>query len=500
MHETELKFVAHGPMVFPDLADGHSGIASVEALEPQELRATYFDTQDLRLARNGITLRYRTGEDTSDAWTLKFPVQDKGDARDELHFDGPPKKIPADANDLVTAFVRSASLGPVAHLRTKRKRWVFKGATDNDLAELDEDEVSVLQNRRVVARFRELELEAREADRVALARIANALRASGAVDSEPIPKAVRALGPRASAPPDVPEPDTHTAPAPAAAVIKAAIATGTRRLMINDPLARLDDPEGVHQMRVAARRLRSDLRTFGDLVDAGWSDSLVIELKWLGDALGGMRDIDVMRTRLVGSAEGLEEPLGPLFISLAEAHDKARTAMLDALRSDRYRDLLERLVVASSLPMVTEAASGPCDEILPPLVETRWKKLADHARGIKGSDPDDRWHEVRIRAKRTRYAAEAIAGCLGKPRSRQAEEFADLVAAVQDALGAYQDASVATETILRSAAEQDGNASFQLAAGRLLERQTRTAADARARFNRTWGKLDRKKTRRWLTA
>ena len=179
MLELELKLAVEGPFA-PSLTPERIDVSSIEELAPLDLHATYCDTPDLRLARHGVTLRHRTGEGERPGWTLKLPAV-PGDvtARDELHFDGPGRTIPEGALELVTAFVRSAPLAPVARLRTRRRRWSLRGRTGEELAELVDDRVSVLQEGRVVERFREIEIEGRSMDRPALERIAAVLAEDG---------------------------------------------------------------------------------------------------------------------------------------------------------------------------------------------------------------------------------------------------------------------------------------------------------------------------------
>src|SRR3954452_20245789 len=71
--EDELKFAVHALFAMPDLAAPEQGIVEVVARPAGTLRATYYDAPDLRLAREGITLRHRSGEG-SPSWTLKLPV------------------------------------------------------------------------------------------------------------------------------------------------------------------------------------------------------------------------------------------------------------------------------------------------------------------------------------------------------------------------------------------------------------------------------------------
>jgi inorganic triphosphatase YgiF len=496
MRETEIKLSVHPSFIVPELED-ESRFRLEEGAE-LDLRATYYDTEDLRLARSGVTLRYRSGEGDDDGWTLKLPAESRTpNTREEIRLAGSPASIPDEARELVTAFTRSAQLGPVARLRTRRRTWKVIDDEGDSVAEVADDEVSILEQRRVVARFRELEVESKGLDQEGLKEVAASLSAAGAVPAEPIPKAVRALGPRATAPPDVPKPDIVQPEDPAALSISAAIATGVRRLIRNDPLTRMGDVEGLHQQRVAARRLRSDLRTFGPLIDSDWARPLVEELRWLGGLLGQVRDLDVLQARTRAKVPEQQTGVEELFASLASRHQSARTDLDRGLRSDRYKGLLDELVKAAAGPLLREQAYEPCAEVLPPLVTTSWKKMAKGGRSLSPDGSDEAFHKVRIRAKRTRYAAEAVAPSVGAARE-DAERFAAKVAAVQDVLGAHQDAIVGQEMFQDFAAQHQDDGPINLTMGRLIEREAREARETKDRFFKVWKKLDRKKNRKWL--
>ncbi len=497
MRELELKLAVDDPFVTPALPPG-GDVAGMEELPALDLRATYYDTHDLRLARNGVTLRFRTGEGDDSGWTLKLPMLgDDGASRDELHFDGSGGRIPRSAQDLVTAFVRSAPLAPAARLQTRRRRWRLRGSDGKDIAELVDDRVSVTKEGRVVERFRELEIESHGIDRPALDRIAATLEDAGASPPEHVPKAVRALGSKAKLPPDVVPPEGLSPRDPAAHAVQGAIAASVLRILSNDPGSRLGDVEPVHQMRVGARRLRSDLRTFAPLVDEEWADRLRDELRWLGQVLGQVRDLDVMSARLHSAAEDLGRDIDPLYGHLEEQHLVARASLLNALRSPRYVKLLDDLVEATRAPVLTDAAREPAGEALPPLAGAAWRRLERAAASLSEDDPDERYHRVRIRAKGARYAAEAVAPALGE-HCEPARHFAARAAKVQDVLGEAQDASVAAALLEEVAAARPSDGAFNLAAGRLVEREQRARTDARDRFPRAWRKLNRKKLRKWL--
>jgi CHAD domain-containing protein len=498
MRELELKLSVDDPFVTPALRPEGVDIAGMEELPELDLRATYYDTHDLRLARHGATLRYRSGEPNRSGWDLKLPSPDgDGTSREELHFDAPAGKVPANAHDLVTALVRSETLAPVARLRTLRRRWSLRASDGSYLAELVDDRVSVIKEGRVVERFRELELESHGADLPTLERIASVLRNAGASAPRSVPKVVRALGSRATLLPDIVAPPELSPLEPAAYAVQAAIARGVQRVFENDAATRLGEIEPLHQMRVGTRRLRSDLRTFAPLVEQEWTDRLREELRWLGEALGRVRDLDVMQERLREASEGLGTAIEPLFAYLDEQRLVARASLLRALRSERYVKLLDDLVQAARNPVVTAPAWDPAGEVLPPLVAAAWKRLAGRGRSLRSDDPDDSFHQVRIRAKRSRYAAEAVATALAQDRD-VATRFAKRAAKIQDVLGELQDSVVARSTVREVALARSADAGFALEAGRLLERQAETARDARAAFPRAWKKLDKPKLRKWF--
>jgi CHAD domain-containing protein len=269
-------------------------------------------------------------------------------------------------------------------------------------------------------------------------------------------------------------------------------------MILNDPRTRMGEIEPLHQMRVGTRRLRSDLRTFGPLLDEGWTQSLRDELRWLGRALGAVRDLDVLLERLRREGADLSPHLDPLLQELERRRDGARAALLADLGSRRYLDLVDRLVDAAHAPRLSERAQAPSGKALPPLVAGAWRKLAKPGRALNAGSPDEEFHAVRVRAKRVRYAAEAVAPALGRSRERRAQRLARRAAGVQDVLGELQDSVVAAETIGEFAREHSHDGPLNLAAGRMLERESRARAAARAEFPRAWRQLDRKKLRAWM--
>ncbi len=373
--EREVKLGAWPGFQLPDLDEVVPG-ARVELLPTLRLAATYYDTPDLRLMRWGATVRHRVSAPPTDepAWTLKLPASPVPGAlaRREIGFPGGETRVPHGLLDLVRGLSRGAALVPVARLRTDRRRWELRDALGAGLLEIDDDEVSVLvsgaggRGRRLAARFREVEVELGTGDLVVLDAVVARLRAAGAGQPDPTPKVVRALGPRAVEPPDVVvEPVGQRSSA--ADVVRACLASSAARLFRHDPGVRLGgDPEDVHQARVATRRLRSDLRTFGPLLDAAWARELRDELGWIAGLLGAVRDADVLLERLRAQAQLLpkvdQAAAEALLVGLERQQADATTALLAAMGSGRYGALLDKLVAAAHAPHFAVAGAVACHD------------------------------------------------------------------------------------------------------------------------------------------
>jgi CHAD domain-containing protein len=294
--------------------------------------------------------------------------------------------------------------------------------------------------------------------------------------------------------------DDSSAAQSSGVAVQSALDTSARRLLASADGARAGDVESVHQMRVAVRRLRSDLRTFRPLIEPSWASVLMVDLKWLGEILGALRDLDVLIARLERRRTGLKHALAlePLLRCLGRRHEQSKARLHEALDSDRYADLAGRLVGAACGPELTAAAVEGSDTALPRLVARAWKKLARAGRALRDDDPVADYHRVRILAKRARYAAEAVAPALRGGVGRQAYDFASAAAGVQAVLGEQQDAVMARAELRKVLSTNDPGLPAARVATRLLRVEKEASKAARRRFPKAWKRLDRKKLRRWL--
>ncbi|MGH9027024.1 MAG: CHAD domain-containing protein, partial [Acidimicrobiia bacterium] len=401
--------------------------------------------------------------------------------------------------DLLRSRLRTAEAAPVARLRTLRRRVALRRFDGESLGAVIAEEISVLDGRRVAGRFREVDVETEpNAPAELRAAVIDRLRAAGAGPLDTTPQVVRVLGDRALEPPDLAPVDGLDESAAAGDLVRAAIVASSARLIGHDPVVRIGtDPEGVHQARVATRRLRSDLRTFRRLLEPEWNNALRTELCWIADELGELRDADVLVDRFTRHADTLTDDdrdhALALLKRLGDSREDARTRVLDALRSRRYLELLDRLVEATRAPrLLYPDAQEPAATAMPPLVAGPWQHLQNAVESLGDAAPDEKLHNVRIRAKRARYAAESVEPALGKPARR----FAKAIAGVQEVLGRHQDAVVA-ERWLRTTAEH-APASELFAAGQLAAIERADARATRAEFPKAWKDANAKRLRDWF--
>jgi len=487
--ERELKLTAGPGFHLPDFS-GIEPAVHVSVADAMRMETTYYDTADLRLARWRCSLRYRSKE----GWTLKLPLPPTGEIleRNEIQFSGPARTPPAAARQLVRAYLRGGRLEPVARLSTLRHRVRLTGEDGTPLAEVVDDEVSVLAGRRVAARFREIEIELANGDRSLLKAVEKRLVAAGAEPSDQTPKLVRALGSRASEPPEVAPAPLAKRPA-AGQLVANAISAALAELFVNDPGVRLgSDPEAVHKARVGVRTLRSHLRTFARLLEG---DPLRFEqLRELGSRLGEVRDREVLLELLRGKAAGLpaadQRAAGEMLGRLEAELQAARTQLADFMDSDAYLDLLESLVRFAQAPAFNELAELPAAQVAVELARRPWRRLRKAVQALPESPEPGQLHQVRILAKRTRYAAEAVAPVVGK----RAERFAEAAAALQGVLGEYHDA-ITAESWLRSAA---GTGRRAFVAGELAAAVRARGEWMRSRWPAAWDSLNRKRLREWF--
>jgi CHAD domain-containing protein len=492
--ERELKLAASADFRMPSIYG--LGGSAVRHAPPERNATTYFDTDDLRLARWGASLRHRPGE----GWTVKLPAERDTPflVRPEIVFDGNGGRPPEAAVELVRGFIRNGEVHARVRMTTIRRRTEIHDTDGRLVGGVVDDAVSVLDDGFPPSSFRELEVEiGSEMTPALLDALVERLRRAGAGAPDQTAKYIRALSAHASLAPEVPVPEL-TGDVSAGRVVQRAIALSVIRLIVHDSVVRLDlDPEGVHQARVATRSLRSDLRTFRALVEPSFASALRDELGWLASLLGEVRDGDVLlercRSQLAELADDEATGAAAVLETLETARDDAHQRLLGTLEGSRYVTLLSLLVDAANEPALSAGAVEPAAEVVPALVRRPWHKLEKRVLALGEHPPDAELHEIRIRTKRVRYAAEAVAPVVGKP----ARAFARAAAGLQEVLGDLNDAVVAAAW-LEEWATGERDRSGALAAEALTAFQRAAAASARAGWVDAWERLAAPELRAWM--
>ena len=508
--ESERKYDTPKAFTLPKLA-GTAGVHEVGEPQVHDLDATYFDTDDLRLARNRITLRRRAGG-TDAGWHLKTPGADHDRTEHRMPLGG--DDVPAELLAAVRAVVRDRPLGPVARLRTRRREYPLQDSSGRVLALLAEDDVDA-EAGGAQQRWREIEVELVDGDSAVLKALDKRMRAAGAAPAAGPSKLARALGDRLSA--TTSSAVGRGAPKAVRAVV-AYVRDQRDAITTNDPAVRRGDPAAVHAMRVATRRLRSTLRTFRGLWDQDRSEALRPELSWLADQLGGVRDRQVMATRLHRAVA--EQPpsavVGPIDARITEHLDndleQGRATLDSALDDSRYLRLLDDLdALVETAPAdvrgawirrraakalaradaLLDKAMAPAPAGTGPRSDTA--KTPQDA-SAQEHDRDEHLHDARKAYKRARYAVEVFVAREGTPARRLVKRLTEL----QDVLGDHQDATITRELLREYAgrAHAAGDSSFSY--GVLYARQQAAGEAILGRLPAARRASRRRRLRRWL--
>jgi len=459
--------------------DLHELEALAEPVGSSLFTTVHYDTPGHALAGAGVSLSQRL-ENGKSTWRLTLP------GGQSLDVPGRPAKPPARIRALLMALVRDLPLEPVATSRTRRSKQRVReeGA---DAADILADSVALMEGRRVASSFSEIEVAPLNGERAAVRRVVRRLIDQGARRGERRPALFRALG---LIPDSTPEADGKSAPPLES--LGALLAAQLRAVQSHDPGVRLGtDPEDLHRVRVAVRRSRAILRGARPLLDEQWADSLRAELGWLGQALGPVRDLDVLLAHLrdeIGMLDADEAFAAEgLVHALESEREVARAALLEVLDSSRYLALLDALGEAADQPRPSGSTVGLAD-----LARLAFADLRKTAKGLGPRPSDEQLHRLRIKTKRARYVGELAAGTVGK----RAERFVTRARVLQDLVGTHQDAVVASARLRELSGETRGDR-VAFAAGRLVEREEARRRDARSAVPKAWRKLQKAGRRAW---
>jgi CHAD domain-containing protein len=497
VHETlEVSMVG----ALPNLVYLDRVISVTDPVE-QTFDTSYFDTADLRLARRSVTLRRVSGGD-DEGWILDVPGAHGRSTVTRHPLGRSTRVVPAALARQLRVLARQETLRRVATVHTASARRELLNEFGDVLAVVTENVLRAepFGMRRATCVWREVATTALVADASLLDAVRGRLNMAQLHARAEQPVLNRVLADRVEL-----RPGPTLGPGVSAGdVVVAFLRKQTDDLIAEDPRARRDEPDGVHRMRVATRRLRSALATYRPLLDRSRTDPVRDELAWLGSVLGGPRDAEVVRDRLQGQVLLLAPALvqGPVIDRIgqetASRHEEAHAELVRALDGDRYLRLLDALDDLVFRPPLLAAASRPARAGLrQPVLRACRRVDVLAARAEKADDPQQRellLHDVRRAAKRARYAAESVAPVFENAATRLAAAMEQ----VQEVLGEHQDSVTAQPVIadIAAAARAAGEDTFTF--GLLYGLEQRNADLALTRYPDARTAAQSKSVRRWM--
>ena len=533
------------------LGEGHEGLGIfAEAGEEKELTDTYYDTADWKLYRAGYALRIRgQGPRRSEAAIKSLAsAASSDDARrrreisETLRGEEPDallrKKRLGPVGEHLKALVGSRELRLLFEVRTRRRTFdlleVQTGSADGSsleswddgtLVEIVQDDAGNIRREGLDSRVGEAALDETEIplgdEPIRFARVEVEAKASEADASlDLLQEFARAMEEEFGLRPATaskyelgllakgldPEGDLDLGPV----AVKKNLSVGEvafrvmRRqfaaMRAHEGGTRLgEDPEELHDMRVATRRMRSALKFFEDALpeEAGHFRD---ELKFFAGVLGEVRDLDVqieqLRTWISEADEENREPLSKIVDVLEKRRAAAREDLLEALDSGRYErlessfaDFLQRGPVAGGY------ADEPVRAVALDLLSQPHRKWHKSAERVNETSHPEEYHDLRKKGKRFRYALEFLSGVYGeKTIGKIVRPLKDL----QDGLGRHQDLIVSGDLLKQLATESRRLPSrTTFAMGALAERNLQEAADIRASLSGSKGYRKLVKGKTW---
>ena len=463
----------------------------------EALSTVYFDTKSYDLRKAGLSLRVRE-VDGRRIQTIKAQgnaaagLFDRNEWEQEINGDGPDlSSASGTALELLLEDdgVRDG-IRPIFTVKVSRMTYPLTG--DAWTAELTLDQGQVEADGRTSA-LCELELELKRGKPPDLFVIAHSLsdqlpvrlgvqtkadRGYTLVENEP-PKAVKAKG---------------SALVPGMTTVAAFQAIGRaclHHLMSNERiLSETRNPDVVHQMRVAMRRLRAAISLFKDVLADERRDAIRSELRWISNELGAARDLDVFIAKTLEPARKKhpDEPgLESLVSSFEEQREQAYDRALAAVALQRFRTLVldtAAWVEAGSWVMGGEGLdrAKTIEVFAAEELARRRKKVRKRGADLADLDPHAR-HQVRIEVKKLRYATEFFSPVYeGRKARKRNEAFLPALERLQEHLGELNDLAVGQEMhpdLFQTAAGADHQGDpHRQAAARLVVKHQTARADA----------------------
>jgi triphosphatase len=446
--EVEIKLELPGELKKLPLSSNDNDPARSE-----DLTSVYFDTDQRKLHKNGVTLRVRR---IGDHYVQTIKASDgrlfeRGEWEAEIHGNRP--DLDAARGTALQPFIDDnfqEQLRPVFETRVRRSTFPLK-TKDYEIM-LSVDHGSIDTGKDTVA-LNEAELELKRGSRAHLFKVARSLSRSAQADLAVKSKSQRGYELLDGAKTAAERTDSVTIEAgmTTANAFRLVASTCLKQIVANKSAVLASDPEGIHQMRVGLRRLRTAMSLFSDIIPGKKTDDIKAELKWLTTELSLSRELDVFLTEVVHPLEDSahSSELRPLIGELAKRRDAALERAKAAVLSQRFRNLT--LDIAEWLEigrwqrpqdmLLRERCEEPVETAVVAQLNRRWRKIRKRGRRLLELDAGKR-HKLRIQAKKVRYASEFFESLFpGKKMRKRRRKFVAAVKDIQSCLGDLNDIS-----------------------------------------------------------
>ena len=476
-------------------------------LEPRstlQIFDTYLDTEDWRIHRAGFALRIRSESGKSEA-TLKSLHSASAESADRRELSEAMENADSESirqsigpvGTRVHAVSGAHALLPLFEVRTSRQRFAIRREDEaQQLGEIALDETVISRpHGEPQASMQCVEVEALTEAHEPLQSLVKTLRSDCALEAASDTKYSQGLKSVGLAPGPAPE-FAPTAIDSSMAIVDVALANLRRYLSawhLHEPGARLgDNPEELHDLRIAGRRMDAILRQFRSSLPASFL-RIRPTLKKILRALGDARDLDVALGELETFSRELPESdrdsIEPLKQYLVSERVRARARMLSVLDSVSVQENLQKLTALLAAPSVASQQSSPelALNVAPELIRRRYRKVRKSADLLTSDSSMEAYHAVRGLVKKFRYTLEAVAAIYGKP----ADEMLRTLRRWQEKLGVQQDAAVAIHRLkaLASAPPKGIPPETLFLMGRLAEHYASAAVRARKLYTKGYRKV-----------
>ncbi|MGX5733950.1 CYTH and CHAD domain-containing protein [Bosea thiooxidans] len=450
-------------------------LAKAKLREKDQLESVYFDTPDGLLQKSGYVLRVRR---TQKGYVQT--VKGEGDGlleRSEWEQDVPgaePDRAAFDATPIAALLEDDPQFEALFSVSVERSTYLIKQGRSLIEVALDQGRVRKPDAARSsdTTFISEIELELKDGSVTDLFALGSEIGALVPVRLGVKSKAERGfdlIGEQADPQACKAEPIVLSDDMTAADAFRAISHGCLRHMRINeDVLLDHRDVDGVHQTRVAIRRLRSAMSMFKELLEDGRFEAITGQLKQLSEPLGRARNLDIFLSETL-PAERARNPDDVQLLNLEkhveEERSEAYAAVILRLRSDEWRRFFLELVAwinagpwLSDSEGLDQSASAFAASVL-----DKWlRRVRQRGRDLAALSAEDR-HKVRIAAKKLRYGAEFFASLYpGKKATKRRKAFLSALSDLQDSLGALNDMETGQE-ILDELAHAEAEETRQMA-------------------------------------